>query len=331
MKTRTRAALTLATTLTTLALTLTMTQACQAQEPSTVYFTRDITPQGLLRAYHALGLAPGEGERTAVKISTGEAGGEYYLSPELIRELVSEVDGDLVECNTAYGGSRSTFKRHWETIHQHGFDTIARVVLMDERGDTIIPVKDTSHLPHDIVGKALTDYTFLVCLAHFKGHQMGGYGGVLKNQSIGVASASGKALIHSAGQTSDTRECWRVHVEQDDFVESMAAAAQAVHDYFGGRAVYINVMANMSIDCDCNSHPAPPLISDMGIVASLDPVAADQAALDMVHSIQPSPGEDPRPLLSRIEKLHGPHITEHAEKIGLGSRQYTLVDLDQEE
>ncbi len=298
---------------------------CQAQER--VYFTREITPEALVRVYKALGKeATG---RVAVKISTGEAGGHNYLSPELIRDLVSEVGGTIVECNTAYGGSRASTEKHWQTIHDHGFDTIARVVLMDEGGEMRIPVRDTKHLAYDIVGKDLENYDYVVNLAHFKGHEMGGFGGVLKNQSIGVASSAGKGYIHSAGYTDDVRECWRHRAKQDDFLESMAAAAQAVHDYMKGNIVYINVMNNMSIDCDCNGHPARPLLKDMGIVASLDPVAADQAALDMVFTHEAQPDDDPKPLIERINSLHGTYITEYAEQIGLGSRQYILVDLDE--
>ncbi len=306
-------------------LTLTAATACQAQPE--VYFTREITPEALVKVYKALGK---EAQGTvAVKISTGEAGGHNYLSPELIRDLVSKVNGTIVECNTAYGGSRASFQKHWETIHDHGFDSIATVVLMDENGDMEIPVRDTKHLKYDIVGKDLENYTFMVNLAHFKGHEMGGFGGVLKNQSIGVASAAGKGYIHSAGYTDDPRECWRHRAKQDDFLESMAAAAQAVHDYMKGNIVYINVMNNMSIDCDCNSHPAAPRLKDMGIIASLDPVAADQAALDMVFGHESAPGDDAEPLIQRINSLHATYITEYAEQLGLGSRTYTLVDLDE--
>ncbi len=306
-------------------LILLMVTACQAQPK--VYFTKEITPEALVKIYKALG-KEAQG-RVAVKISTGEAGGHNYLSPELIRDLVSEVNGTIVECNTAYGGSRASFKKHWETIHDHGFDTIATVVLMDENGDMEIPIQDMTHLEYDIVGKDLQNYDFMVNLAHFKGHEMGGFGGVLKNQSIGVASASGKGYIHSAGYTDDPKECWRHRAKQDDFLESMAAAAQAVHEYLKGNVVYINVMNNMSIDCDCNGHPAKPLLKDMGIVASLDPVAADQAALDMVFSHESVDGDDAAPLIERINKLHGTYITEYAEQIGLGSRTYTLFSLDE--
>ncbi len=299
--------------------------ACAAQEK--VYFTKEITPEALVKIYKALGKeATG---KVAVKISTGEPGGNNYLKPTLIRNLVDEVGGTIVECNTAYGGGRSRTEDHLKAIHDHGFDSIATVVLMDAEGEMQIPVADTKHLQYDIVGKALGDYDFVVNLAHFKGHQMGGFGGVLKNQSIGVASANGKAYIHSAGYTSDPRECWRHLPEQDDFLESMAAAAQAVHNYMKGNIVYINVMNNMSVDCDCDSHPAKPRLKDMGILASLDPVAVDQAGLDMVFNHQAAPGDDEQPLIERINRQHGTYITDYAEQIGLGSKSYILVNLDE--
>ncbi len=298
---------------------------CGAQEK--VYFTREITPEALVKVYEAVG-KKAEG-RVAVKISTGEAGNPNYLSPELIRNLVSEVNGTIVECNTAYGGSRGRSEDHWRVIREHGFDTIARVVLMDEEDEMRIPVADTKHLEYDIVGKDLENYDFMVNLAHFKGHDMSGFGGVLKNQSIGVASASGKGYIHSAGYSSDLRECWHHHTKGEDFIESMAAAAQAVHNYLKGKLVYINVMNNMSVDCDCDGHPAPVRMKDMGIVASVDPVAADQAAIDMVFSHESTPDDDAGPLIERINSKHGTYITEYAEQIGLGSRKYVLIDLDE--
>ncbi len=301
--------------------------ALSAWAQPVVYFTSEISPEALVRIYHALGKeATG---RVAVKISTGESGGHNYLKPTLIRDLVREVNGTIVECNTAYGGSRASNEAHWQTIHEHGFDSIATVDLMDEEGEMRIPVQDSTHLHFDIVGDHLANYDFMVNLAHFKGHAMGGFGGVLKNQSIGVASAGGKGYIHSAGFTSKLPDAWRHRVEQDHFLESMAAAAQAVHEYFHGNVVYINVMNNMSVDCDCDSHPAAPRIKDIGIIASLDPVAADQACLDLVFNHRSDdPDDDERPLIERINRQHGTHITDYAQQIGFGSKTYTLVDLD---
>lgn len=293
---------------------------------SKVYFTRDITPEALVRIYKALGKeAKG---RVAVKISTGEAGGHNYLKPELIRNLVDEVGGTIVECNTAYAGSRNTSAAHWKTIRQHGFDKIAKVDIMDEHGDMRIPVRDTTHIKYDIVGASLANYDFMVNLAHFKGHAMGGFGGVLKNQSIGVASSAGKAYIHTAGKVQSPDELWNNLPAQDYFLESMAAAAQAVAAYFKGNILYINVMNNLSVDCDCDSSPDEPKLKDMGIMASLDPVALDKACLDMVFNHKSTEGDDAKPLIERINRQHGTHIVDYAEKIGLGSTAYVVVDID---
>ena len=305
---------------------LMLTAASVLAQP-TVYFTREITPESLVKIYKALGVeATG---RVAVKISTGESGNTHYLKPTLIRNLVEEVNGTIVECCTAYPGSRMDPKKHWETIHEHGFDSIFAVDLMDEYGQIRIPVQDHKHLRYNIVGNHLPNYDFMINLAHFKGHAMGGFGGVLKNASIGVASTAGKANIHSAGITEDAAEMWSHIDDQDGFLESMAAAAQAVHNYFNGHVIYINVMNNMSVDCDCDGHPAKPELQDMGIMASLDPVAVDQACLDMVFNYKGKPGDDNKPLIERINRQHGTYITDYAEQIGLGSKTYTLINLDE--
>ena len=297
-----------------------------AYAQSTVYFTKEITPESLVKIYKALGVEA-EG-RVAVKISTGEGGNTHYLKPTLIRNLVDEVNGTIVECCTAYPGTRMDKQQHWQTIHEHGFDSIFAVDLMDEFGEIRIPVQDKKHLKYNIVGNHLPNYDFMINLAHFKGHAMGGFGGVLKNASIGVASTAGKANIHSVGITIDPVDMWNHVDDQDGFLESMAAAAQAVHNYFSGRVIYINVMNNMSVDCDCNGHPAKPELQDMGIMASLDPVAVDQACLDMVFNYKGKPGDDNKPLIERINRQHGTYITEYAEQIGLGSKQYVLVSID---
>ncbi len=309
------------------ALVMTMTACAQSK----VYFTKEITPESLVKIYKALGVeAKG---RVAVKISTGEGGNNHYLKPTLIRNLVDEVNGTIVECCTAYGGSRQDPKKHWETIHEHGFDSIFAVDLMDEFGDIRIPIKDKKHLKYDIVGNHLPNYDFMINLAHFKGHAMGGFGGVMKNASIGVASTAGKCYIHTAGKSADPATAWSKEnlaagPTQDLFLESMAAAAQAVHDYFGGQVIYINVMNNMSVDCDCDGHPAKPELKDMGIMASLDPVAVDQACLDKVFEYKGKPGDDNKPLIQRINRQHGTYITDYAEKIGLGSKKYELINID---
>ena len=311
---------------------LTLTAVLTAAAQPAVYFTREISPEALVKVYKALGVkAHG---RVAVKISTGESGNNHYLKPTLIRNLVDEVNGTIVECCTAYGGSRQDVSKHWATIHEHGFDSIFAVDIMDEHGDIRIPVQDRKHLKYDIVGEHLPNYDFMINLAHFKGHAMGGFGGVLKNASIGVASTAGKAYIHTAGKTSDASKAWsRENLAagdtQDLFLESMAAAAQGVHNYFGeGNIIYINVMNNMSVDCDCDGTPDAPQLKDMGILASTDPVALDKACLDLVFNHKASAGDDEKPLIARINRQHGTYIIDYAASIGLGSMEYRLVSLD---
>lgn len=294
----------------------------------TVFVTREISPEAIIRIYEALG-RKAEG-RVAVKISTGEKGNPNHLKAELIGPFVKHVKGKLVECNTAYGGARGTIQAHRAVIEEHGFNTIGGVDLMDEDGEFSIPCRDTKNITHDIVGTHLKNYDFLVNLAHFKGHPMGGLGGVIKNQSIGVASANGKAYIHTAGHQDKVEGMWQHTGNQDGFLESMAAAAQAVSDYFGNgdRVIYISVLNNMTVDCDCVARPAPVKMADYGIMASLDPVALDQACVDVVFNMQPSEGNDPTHLQKRINRQHGTHTIEWAEKIGLGSRKYNLVSID---
>ena len=301
----------------------------ETPDPSapTVYYTSSITPEGLVKIYEALGVAASG--RVAVKISTGESSQSNHLRPELIKDLVQKVNGTLVECNTAYGGNRSTTEKHLKAIEERGYNAIAKVDIMDAEGSMNIPVVDDKWIKYDIVGDHLQNYDFMINLAHFKGHAMGGFGGVLKNQSIGVASASGKVYIHTAGKS--TSGSIMGNSNQDSFLESMAAAAQAVHNYFkqeGKNIIYINVMNNMSVDCDCDGHPASPKLNDMGILASTDPVALDQACLDLVFNHEDTSGDDAQPLQKRINSLHGTHITEYAEQIGLGSRKYNIVNID---
>lgn len=291
----------------------------------TVYFTSDISAAGLVKVYEALGVTPTG--RVAVKISTGESEESNHLRPDFIKDLVHKVNGKLVECNTAYGGNRSTTEAHRRAIAERGFEKVAPVDIMDEEGSIELPVKDTKHLKYDLVGSHIKNYDFMINLAHFKGHAMGGFGGVLKNQSIGVASSAGKLYIHSAGR-STTR--W-MSDDQDGFLESMAAAAQAVHDYFkaeGRDIIYIDVMNNMSVDCDCDGHPAAPRLKDIGILASTDPVALDKACLDLVFNHIDVTGDDAKPLQQRINRQHGTHIIGYAESIGLGVQKYNLVNID---
>ncbi len=295
-------------------------------EGPAVYFTSDISPEGLVKVYEALGVEAFG--RVAVKISTGESQKSHHLRPAFIKDLVQKVNGTLVECNTAYGGNRSNTEDHRKAIAERGFEEVAPVDIMDEDGSMKLPVRDSKHIQYDLVGSHLQNYDFLINLAHFKGHAMGGFGGVLKNQSIGVASSEGKLYIHSAGR-STTR--W-MSDDQDGFLESMAAAAQAVHDYFkkeGKDIIYISVMNNMSVDCDCDGRPAKARLKDIGILASTDPVALDKACLDLVFSHNDTKGDDAKPLQQRIERLHGTHTVSYAEQIGLGSQQYHLICIDQ--
>lgn len=296
-----------------------------AASKPTVYFTSDISPEGLLEVYHALGVEP-EG-KVAVKISTGESSKSNHLSPELIGPLVKELEGTLVECNTAYGGNRSTTADHRRAIAERGYLTIADVDIMDEEGHIDLAVSDTTYLKFNRVGSHLANYDYLVNLAHFKGHAMGGFGGVIKNQSIGIATPEGKTLIHTAGAYEDTPHLFEQPHGQDAFLESMAVAAKSVHDYFGGKVIYINVMNNLSVDCDCNGHPHTPRMKDVGILASLDPVALDKACLDMVFDLPSSEGDDRAPLIERINSRHGTHTVDHAARIGFGSLDYELVDI----
>ncbi len=297
-----------------------------AQTPANVYFTSEISPESLLRIYHALGVrATG---RVAVKISTGESSRTYYLRPEFIRGLVDEVDGTIVECNTAYTGNRSSTASHRRAIEERGFTAIAPVDIMDEEGSLDIPVADGTHISFDRVGSHIANYDFLINLAHFKGHAMGGFGGVLKNQSIGMASREGKTLIHTAGEYSNPGQVFNNRQGQDAFLESMAAAAQAVHNYFRGNVIYIDVMNNLSVDCDCDGSPSAPQMHDIGILASLDPVALDKACLDLVFNHESTAGDDSAPLIQRINRQHGTHIVDYAEQIGLGTTSYNLIDID---
>ncbi|WP_051624196.1 DUF362 domain-containing protein [Clostridium akagii] len=279
--------------------------------------TKDISTEGLMDAYEALGhKAAG---KVAVKISSGEPGGHYFLSPKLIAPLVQSVNGIIVECNTAYGGGRGDTKSHRNTVEKHGFTAIAKVDIMDADGSMSIPVINGKHLKEDMVGSHFADYDFVINLAHFKGHAMGGFGGVLKNMSIGIASSMGKSLIHTAGKETTG---FGKGTPQDDFLESMAEAAKAVADYKGDNIIYINVMNNLSVDCDCDSHPAKPEMDDIGILASLDPVALDQACVDLVYA-----ANDGKALIERMESRHGIHTVEYAEEIGLGTRNYDLYTI----
>ena len=292
-------------------------------EKAKVYFTKEITPESLIKIYNKI-----EKDLTgkvAIKISTGEPGGHNYLKPELIKDLVNLLNGTIVECNTAYAGRRNTSEEHWKAIKEHGFLDIAKVDIMDEEGEIAIPVTNGLHLKENYVGKNIENYDSMLVLSHFKGHQMGGFGGALKNMSIGIASSEGKAWIHTAGVTKDLKKLWSNVAEQDHFLESMAEADQSVINYMKENIVYINVLNNLSVDCDCNNNPKKPCMNDIGITASLDPVAVDKASLDLVYN---SEDEGKKDLIKRIESMHGIRTVEHALELGIGTTEYELINID---
>lgn len=284
-----------------------------------VYMTTEITREALVKVYDRLGFIP-EGN-VAVKMSTGEPPNSNYLRPELIKDLVQKVQGTIVECNTAYGGRRASSAAHKQVAKEHGFTNIANVDIMDEDGYEIIPIAKGRRIQQNYVGTHLKDYDSMICLSHFKGHSMAGFGGAIKNMSIGVASKEGKAYIHSGGNSLTNP--WGVR--QDDFCEAMADATSGVVDFFDGKIVYVNVMNRLSVDCDCDGNPSDPDMHDVGILASTDPVALDQACIDLVYAQKDGDGKS---LVQRIESRNGLHTLEQAAKIGLGSRSYQLMNID---
>lgn len=293
-------------------------------EKAKVYFIKEITPENIVRIYKALGKKlPG---KVAVKMHSGEQGNQNYLRPEFVKDMVDYVKGTVVECNTAYEGARNSTEKHKKLIKEHEWDKYFPFDLLDEEGpDMELDIPNGQVLKKNYVGKDLANYDSLLVLSHFKGHAMGGYGGALKQLSIGCASSAGKTLIHTAGATNDQRELFNNLPEQDKFLEAMADAASSVVNYFKGNAAYINVMKNISVDCDCDGNASAPCMKDMGILASIDPIAVDQACLDMVYNSN-DPGKDK--LIERIESRHGVHTIEAADKLGFGTREYELIDLD---
>ena len=294
-------------------------------EKSKVYFTKDITTDNLRKLYEALGVALTG--KVGVKVSTGEKGSRGYLKADLIGPFVKDFNGTIIECNTAYPGERNTKEDHLKVAEEHGFTSFADVDIMDGESEFKIPVNNGKHLKYDIVGENFKNYDSIINLAHGKGHAMGGFGANLKNQSIGIASRNGKAYIHSCGQTEDPNECWSCKYEQVDFIESMAEAAKAVADYLKENnkpIIYITVMNFLSVDCDCDANQTDPVMQDLGIVASLDPVANDQAFIDMVWN-STDPGA--KKLQERVDRQVGRHITEYAESLGLGSTNYELIEI----
>jgi len=285
---------------------------------STVYFVKEVSPEAVVKAFEALGVElPG---KVGVKVHSGEPGNQNFIKPELWKPAVDAVRGTIIESNTAYDGGRGVTEKHWQTMRDHGWTAIAPVDILDEDGETALPVRSGKHLQQNFVGAHLSNYDAVLVLSHFKGHPMGGFGGALKNISIGIASSHGKLHIHGAGD-----DAVNFSAPQDDFLESMAEAASTITDLFQpGHIAFVNVMANMSVDCDCCAVAEDPAIADIGVLASLDPVALDQACVDLVYASK-DPGRDH--LVERIESRNGIHTAETAEALGIGTREYDLVEL----
>ena len=294
-------------------------------EKAKVYFTKEITPESLIKIYEALGVELTG--RVGVKVSTGEAGSKGYLKADLIAPLVKKLNGTIIECNTAYDGERNTYEDHIKVAEDHGFTSFAEVDIMDQNGEKKIPVHKGKHLKYDLIGENFDNYDSILNLAHGKGHVMGGFGANLKNQSIGIASRNGKAYIHSCGKTESPKLCWVTPFKQESFIESMAEAATAVSDYLKENnkpIVYITVANAISLDCDCDAHQGDPVIADIGIFASLDPVANDQAFIDAIWATHEEGTKD---IEERIDSRKGRHITEYAESLGLGTTSYELIEI----
>ena len=293
-------------------------------EKSKVYFTKEITPEAMIKIYEKLGVKlPG---KVAVKLHSGEEGNQNYLRPEFVKQMVEYVNGTVVECNTAYEGSRNSSEKHKKLLEEHNWNKYFNVDLMDEEGpDKVLEIPNGKILKENFVGKDIDNYDSMLVLSHFKGHPMGGYGGALKQLSIGCASSEGKSWIHSAGQSKNQYEIWNNLPEQDKFLESMADAASSVHNLFKGRIVYINVMKNLSVDCDCCAVAEDPCMKDVGILASIDPIAIDRACMDLVEQSD-DPGKEH--FLERVNSRNGTHTIDAAEELGFGTTNYELINID---
>ena len=293
-------------------------------EKSKVYFTKEITPESLVKIYEALGVKL-EG-KIAVKLHSGEEGNQNYLRPEFAKAIVEKVNGTVVECNTAYEGARNTTDKHKKLLETHGWTKYFDVDILDSEGpDKVLEIPSGKVIKEDYVGKNIDNYDSMLVLSHFKGHPMGGYGGALKQLSIGVASSAGKAWIHTAGKTKDQFKLWDYVAEQNKFLEAMADSAKAVAEFFEGNIAYVNVMCNMSVDCDCCAIAEDPCIKDIGILASTDPIAIDQACIDLVYSSKDS-GRDH--FVERVESRNGLHTIEAVAELGFGTREYELISID---
>ena len=287
-----------------------------------VLFTNDLSSNSLVKIFDALGV-PLKGN-VAVKVHSGEKGNQNFLKPEYVEGLINHVNGTVVECNTAYTGERNTTEKHKELMESHGWSKIFKIDILDsEEPDKVIPIENGLKLSKNYVGSHIDNYDSVLVLSHFKGHPMGGFGGALKQLSIGFASSKGKAYIHTIGN-EEGKESDFFNVKQEDFMESMADAAKTIHEKFKGNIVYINVMSNMSVDCDCCYIAEDPCMGDIGILASTDPLALDQACIDLVYN-STDPGKDH--LIERIESRKGTLILDAAEKIGIGSREYEIVNI----
>ena len=292
-------------------------------EKAKVYFTSVITSDSLVKIYNSLGIEL-KGN-VAVKLHSGEEGNQNYLKPEFMHDIITRVSGTVVECNTAYNGARNTTEKHEELMNNHGWSKYYKKDIMDSERDIILDIPNGMIIKKNYVGSHLNNYDSMLVISHFKGHPMGGFGGALKQLSIGVASSSGKTYIHTAGKTTDVSKLWENLPEQDKFIEAMADAASSIHNKFKGNIAYINVMKNMSVDCDCCAKAEDPCMKDIGVLASLDPIAIDKACIDLVRN---STDEGRDHLLERIESRHGEHIIESADKLGFGTSIYELINID---
>ena len=293
-------------------------------ERAKVYFTKEITPESVVKMYEKLGVnLPG---KVAVKLHSGEQGNQNYIRPEFVKAIVEKVNGTVVECNTAYDGARNSTKKHKKLIEDHGWTKYFDVDLMDAEGpDLELKIPNGKVIKENFVGKDIKKYDSMLVLSHFKGHPMGGYGGALKQLSIGVASSEGKSWIHSAGFTKDQTILWDNLPEQDKFLESMADAASSVVNHFKDKIAFISVMCNLSVDCDCCAVAEDPCMKDIGILASTDPIAIDQACIDLIYNSK-DPGRDH--FVERVERQHGIHTIEAAAELGFGTREYELINID---
>lgn len=292
-------------------------------EKAKVYFIKEITPENVVKIYKKLGVElPG---KVAVKLHSGEQGNQNYLRPEFVKPIIDEVNGIVVECNTAYGGARNTTEKHVELMKEHGWSKYFNVDIMDAKEDIKIDIPDGKVIKENYLGKDIENYDSMLVLSHFKGHPMGGYGGALKQLSIGCASSAGKSWIHSAGVVKEQEKLWDNIAKQNRFLEAMADAASSVHNMFKGKIAYINVMCNMSVDCDCCAVAEDPCMKDIGILASLDPIAIDQACIGLVYNSK-DPGRDH--FVERVERQNGVHTIEAASELGFGTREYELIEIE---